>query len=200
MFFGKNDAKAETPVSATSCKELTHWKRLWCWEGLRAGGEGDNRGWDGWMASPTQCAWVWVNSGSWWWTGRPGVLPFMGLQRVGHDWTTELNWIESFTHKRLKNVACRKQPTFNFDYNKSVFYCKMHSSDQKNLKKKKIGYKPGLSICLLYRDSADTMICVCFKFVKELSWQLYFYVLLILWYQEQDCEESSLVRNRITRE
>ena len=63
---------------ATSCKELTHWKRLWCWEGLRAGGEGDDRGWDGWMASLTQWTWVWMNSGSWWWTGRPGVLRFMG--------------------------------------------------------------------------------------------------------------------------
>ena len=52
----------------------------------------DDRGWDGWMASPTQWTWVWVNSGSWWWTGRPGVLQFMGSQRVGHDWVTELNW------------------------------------------------------------------------------------------------------------
>ena len=70
---------------ATSCEELTHWKRLWCWEGLGAGGEGDDRGWDGWMASLTLWTWVWVNSGSWWWTGRPGVLWFMGSQRVGHD-------------------------------------------------------------------------------------------------------------------
>ena len=77
---------------ATSCKELTHWKRPWCWEGLGAGGEGDDRWWDGWMASLTRRTWVWVNSGSWWWTGRPGVLWFMGLQRVGHDWETELNW------------------------------------------------------------------------------------------------------------
>ena len=79
---------------ATSCEELTHWKRLWCWEKLGAGGEGDDRGWDGWMASPTQWTWVWVNSRSWWWTGRPGVLWFMGSQRVGHDWATELNWTE----------------------------------------------------------------------------------------------------------
>ena len=79
---------------ATSCEELTHWKRLWCWEGLGAGGKGDARGWDGWMASLTRCMWVWVNSGSWWWTGRPGVLRFMGLQRVEHDWGTELNWTE----------------------------------------------------------------------------------------------------------
>ena len=68
-------------------------KRPWCWERLSAGGEGDNRGWDGWKASPTQCTWVWVNSGNWWWTGKPGVLWFMGSERVGHDWSTELNWI-----------------------------------------------------------------------------------------------------------
>ena len=77
---------------ATWCEELTRLKRPWCWERLRAGGEGDDRGWDGWMASLTQWTWVWVDSGSWWWTGRPGVLQFMGLQRVGHDWVTELNW------------------------------------------------------------------------------------------------------------
>ena len=77
---------------ATSCEELTHWKRLWCWEGLGAGGEGADRGWDGWMASLTRWTWVWVNSRSWWWTGRPGVLRFMGSQRVGHDWATDLIW------------------------------------------------------------------------------------------------------------
>ena len=77
---------------ATSCEELTHWKRLWCWEGLGAGREGDDRGWDGWMASLTRWMRVWVNSGRWWWTGRPGVLRFLGSQRVGHDWATELNW------------------------------------------------------------------------------------------------------------
>ena len=60
--------------------------------GIGAGGEGDDRGWDGWMGSLTQWTWVWVNSGIWWWTGRPGVLRFMGSQRVRHDWTTELNW------------------------------------------------------------------------------------------------------------
>ena len=79
---------------ATWCEELTHLKRPWCWERLRAGGEGDDRGWDSWMASPTQWAWVWLDFGSWWWTGKPGVLWFMGLQRVGHDWVTELNWTE----------------------------------------------------------------------------------------------------------
>ena len=67
----------------------------WCWEWLKAGGEGSNRGWDGWMASPTQWTWAWVSSGSWWWTGKPGVLQSMGSQRVWHDWETELNWTDS---------------------------------------------------------------------------------------------------------
>ena len=75
------------------CEELTHWKILWCWERLRAG-EGDDRGWDGWMVSLTHWTWVCMNSGSWWCTGRPGVLQSMGPQRVGYDWATELNWTE----------------------------------------------------------------------------------------------------------
>ena len=92
VFIGRTDAEAESPV-LWPC----HWK-CWligkdsCWEGLESGGEGEDRGWDGWMASLTQWTWVWVDSGSWWWTGRPGVLWFMGLQIVGHDWATELNW------------------------------------------------------------------------------------------------------------
>ena len=81
---------------ATWWEELTHLKRPWCWERLKAGGEGDDRGWDGWMASLTQWTWVWVNSGSWWWTGRPGMLQSMGLQRVGHDWATELTELKCY--------------------------------------------------------------------------------------------------------
>ena len=83
---------------ATWCEELTHWKRLWCWEGLGAGGEGDDRGWDGWMTSPTQWISVWVSSGSWWWTGKPGVLQSMGSQRVEHDQMTELSWTASYSY------------------------------------------------------------------------------------------------------
>ena len=83
---------------ATWCEELTRQKRPWCWERLKAGEEGDDRGWDGWMASPTQWTWVWVNSGSWWWTGKPGVLQFMGSQRVRHNWAPELNWRQDNTH------------------------------------------------------------------------------------------------------
>ena len=87
-FFGRNDANTETPVLWPP--HVKSW--LIGWEGLGARGEGDDRGWDGWMASLTRWLWVWVNSRSWWWTGRPGMLRFMGSQRVGHDWATELNW------------------------------------------------------------------------------------------------------------
>ena len=77
---------------ATWCKELIHWKRPWCWEILKVGGEGDDRGWDGWMVSPTQWTWVWASFRSWWWTGKPDVLQSTGSQRIGHNWATELNW------------------------------------------------------------------------------------------------------------
>ena len=91
IFIGKTDAEAETPIFGHLIwKELTHLKRPWCWERLKVGGEGDDRGRDGWMASLTRWTWVWVNSRSWWWTGKPGVLQSMGSQRVRHDWGTEL--------------------------------------------------------------------------------------------------------------
>ena len=89
-----------------------HWKRLWCWEGLGAGGEGDDRGWDGWMTSLTRWTWVWVNSGSWWWTRRPGVLRFMGSQRVRHDWATELNWTELILKGNGWKRAWQPTPVF----------------------------------------------------------------------------------------
>ena len=86
--------KLKLQYLATWCEELTHLKSPWCWERLKEVGEADDRGWDGWIASPTQWIWVWVNSNSWRWTGRPGVLQSMGPQIVGHDWVTELNWTE----------------------------------------------------------------------------------------------------------
>ena len=76
---------------ATWWEELTHWKRPWCWERLKAGGEGDDRGWDDWVASPPQWTWVWASSWGWWWIGRPCVLQSMWLKRVRHDWVAELN-------------------------------------------------------------------------------------------------------------
>ena len=89
-------------ILATWCKELTHLKRPWCWKRLKAGEERDDRGWGGWMTSPTQWTWVQVNSRSWWRTGRPAVLQSMGWQRVGHNWATELNWL--ILLKRISSV------------------------------------------------------------------------------------------------
>ena len=80
---------------STWCEEPFYWRRPWCWEWLRAGGEGDDRGWDCWMVSPSRWTWVWVGSRSWWGTGRPGMLQSTGLQRVRHDWASELNWTDN---------------------------------------------------------------------------------------------------------
>ena len=95
---------------ATWCEELTHRKRSWWLEVLTVEGERDNRGWDGWMASPTQRTWFRVHSGSWWQTGKPGMLQSMGLQRAGHDWATELNSAENLIDGndlwRIKNPSC----------------------------------------------------------------------------------------------
>ena len=101
---------------ASWCEELIHLKRSWCWERLKAG-EGDDRGWDGWMASPVQWTWVWVNSGTWWWTGRPGVLQSMGLQRVRQDW---VNWTELKHQMTWSEVW---EPGFRLKYESSDTLC-----------------------------------------------------------------------------
>ena len=93
-FFGRNDAKAETPVLWPLHAKSWLIGKDWCWEGLGAGEEGDDRGWGGWMASLTWWTWVWVNSGSWWWTGRPGGGAIHGVTKSRtrlSDWT-ELSW------------------------------------------------------------------------------------------------------------
>ena len=110
IFSGRTDAKAEALIfwPPDSKSPPTHWKIPWCWERLRAGGDGDNRGWDGWMALPTRWTWVWASSGRQWRTGRPGVLQSVGLQRVGHSWATEkqqwkvtnLGWDEGLSELR----------------------------------------------------------------------------------------------------
>ena len=102
MFIARTDAEAETPILWPPDVKNWHLKRPWCWERLKAGRERDDRGWDGWMASPTQWTWVWVNlDRSWWWRGRPGVLQPMGSQRVGHDWATELIELNTYIPSRL---------------------------------------------------------------------------------------------------
>ena len=104
VFFGRNDDKAETSVLWPRHAKSWLTGKDWWWEEFGAGGKGDDRGWDGWMASPTRWTWVWVNSGRWWWTGTPGVLRFMGSQRVGHDWT-DLNIAINVTHSMVKAEA-----------------------------------------------------------------------------------------------
>ena len=96
-FFVRNDTKAKAPVLGHLMQRVDSLEKTLMLGGMGAGGEGDDRGWDGWMATLTRWMWVWVNSGSWWWTGRSGVLRFMGLQRVGHDWATDLIWSDVLT-------------------------------------------------------------------------------------------------------
>ena len=87
--FGRTDPEADTPIFGYLMSKTDSLERAWCWERLKVGGEGDNRGWDGWMASPTQWTLVWAGSGRWWRSGKPGVLQSIGSQRVGNDWATE---------------------------------------------------------------------------------------------------------------
>ena len=97
VFIGRTDGEAETPIFWPP-EELTHLKRPWCWEGLGAGGEGDDRGWDGWLASLTPWTWVWANSGNWWWTGRPACCGSWGCKES--DMTQQLNWTEIYKYTR----------------------------------------------------------------------------------------------------
>ena len=93
IFTGRTDAEAETSIlQPPDATNWLIWKDPDAGERLKAGGEEDDRGWDGWIASPTQWTWVWVNSGSWWWTGKPAMMQSMASQRVRHNWATELNW------------------------------------------------------------------------------------------------------------
>ena len=111
---------------------MTHLKRPWCWARLKAGGEGDDRGWDGWMASLTEWAWVWASFGSWWWTGRPVVLQSMGSQRVTHNWATELNWLQIIAagqciHKTKRHLFLGTKAMTNLDsVLKIVLLTKVH--------------------------------------------------------------------------
>ena len=103
VFIGRTDLKLKLQYFGHLMWRVDSLEKTLMLGDLGAGAEGDDRGWDGWMASPTGWTWVWVNSGSWWWTGRPGVLRFMGSQRIGHDWATELNWISRGLTRQIVN-------------------------------------------------------------------------------------------------
>ena len=112
IFIRRTDAETKAQYFGHLMWKANTLEKTQCWERLKTGGEGDDRGWDGWMASLTRWMWVWVNSGNWWWTGRPRVLRFMGSQRVRHDWATELNWTEG-VWEACEFFLCRR-PTLGF--------------------------------------------------------------------------------------
>ena len=110
---------------ATWCEELTHLKRPWCWERLKVGRERDDRGWDGWMASPTQWTWVWVSFRSWWWTGKPGMLQSFGLQRVRHNRVNWTEWLQKGhqTHGRQYGIVTLILFGETIHYSSFYFHC-----------------------------------------------------------------------------
>ena len=115
IFIGRTDADAETPILWPP--DVKNWP--WCWERLKVGGKRDDRGWDGWMASMTWWTWVEASSGSWWWTGKPGGLQSIGLQRVGHDWATELNCFVNIPYA----CSCNAQTYSLFSTRKMIGIC-----------------------------------------------------------------------------
>ena len=145
IFTGRTDAESwSSSTLATWCKELTHWKRPWCWERLKAGGEGDDRGWDGWMASLTPWTWVWIGSGSWWWTEKPGVLQSVGSQRVGCDWAElreQLLFSINSSHTVGQESNLRLQEAYWGGYTKFKEKCKVGSSEQEKRMKSCIRVK-----------------------------------------------------------
>ena len=126
VLIGRTDA--ETPILwPPNVKSwLTHWKRPWCWERLKVGGEGDDRGWDGWMVSPTWWTWVWVNSGSWWWTGRPGRDAVHGVvksQTRLSDWTKLKTYILKQDKVSIYESKHRLLDTISSVQSFSHFHC-----------------------------------------------------------------------------
>ena len=128
----------------------------WFWEGLGTGEEGDNRGWDGWMASLTRWTWVSVNSGSWWWTGRPGVLRFMGWQRVGHDWATDLSVLKKyflffFLFLVLKAILKGNQQVSQFP---ELYSCHLTAPESSTV----------YSVCIIKLNKIQSMVLVYIYF------------------------------------
>jgi len=134
-------------------------EKPWCWERLKAGGEGDNGGWAGWMISLTPWTWVLASSRSWWWTGKPGVLQTMGLQRVRHDWATELNWSFIFFHPFMSVLISQKFPQIYFSSRNSL-----------------LGFKYFCSIFILLRSFSLFLLLFfpLFHFYKNISIYLFY--------------------------
>ena len=92
IFIGRTDVEAETPILSSPDAKNSFLGKIWFWARLKAGGEGDDIGWDGWMVSPTRWTGVWENPRKEWRTEEPGMLQSLGSQRVGHEWATEQQW------------------------------------------------------------------------------------------------------------
>ena len=123
-FFGRNDAKAKLQYFSHLMRRIDSLEKTLMLGGIGGRRRRDDRGWDGWMASRTRWTWVWVNSRRWWWTGRPGMLWFMGSQRVGHNWVTELNYPISYLECYFKLRICfflKFLKTFNHFFFKYFF-------------------------------------------------------------------------------
>ena len=181
-FFGSNDAKAETPILwPPHVKSWLIGKDCDAGKDWGAGGEGDNRGWGGWMASPTQWTWVWVDSGSWWWTGRPGVLRFMGSQRVGQDLATELNWIKYRGKTSIYLVLSRYQVLLKYTLTIfiSITPCmrEVLSSPFYGLSTLKLRWKCLPQITSLERENMQTLDSkILFSTMKNWPRKLTFYI------------------------
>ena len=140
-------------------------KRPWCWEWLKAGGEGDDRGWDGWMASPTQWTWVWISSGSWWWTGKPCVLQSLGSQVVWHDWATELTELK-LDHS-LSNIVDHTLPVLK--HLKSTVGLRWHSSIVIGIKSSAVAFRT-LQLCQVLIKMWSTWNSHCWWECKTYSY------------------------------
>ena len=124
IFIERTDAEAEASILwPPDVKNWLIFKRPWCWERLKAGGEGDDRGWDSWLASLTWWTWVWSSSRSWWWTGKPGLLQSIGLQRIGDEWVTELKWTDGFYRVQQRSYSIAIIHSFN----KKFIECQLYA-------------------------------------------------------------------------
>ena len=169
--------KLKLQYLATQCEELTHWERPWCWERWMAG-EGDDRGWDGWMASLPRWTWVWASSSSWWWTGRPGMLQSMGPQSATHDWLAELNRRNFCTPrvndefqnniKTIENKGYLPEQVFNAD-KMILFWKNCHKRYSLISKRRKKGLRQeGVSLLYCFVQTKSDLWSVQYLFIKLL--------------------------------
>ena len=162
VFIGRTDVEAETLILWDSvCKELTHWKRPWCWERLKAGEGGDNRGWDGWMASSTQWTWVWVNSGSWWWTGCAAG------HGVAKSRTRLSSWTEVFAVLTRQNGVQSPRFTFHLPLNMCAYWVWVLSHNRKQAGEMRINNQGSYNFPVSY--TALTVWSTALKFLAELQ-------------------------------